>query len=207
MSNQWEVFKEDDNDMVTTSNPLRKIKKKLRKKKVKYEKNPSSELFNEINELNNLINHLTKPTISKPKKKNKIKKFKKCKVNKAEVAAEKKRKKDRETLKKFNANYKKWLHDQNIRINEEKKRRINEEKKRRIKEEQERANLEYLYRLKQIQEFKYLPEDIKHWLSEPNRKGYFMLLKKYHPDKNKNTDNEYAKIITSHWDNIIKNNI
>ena len=35
MSNQWEVFKEDDNDMVTTSNPLRKIKKKAKKKKSK----------------------------------------------------------------------------------------------------------------------------------------------------------------------------
>ena len=27
-------------------------------------------------------------------------------------------------------------------------------------------------------------------------------MKKYHPDKNNNNDNEYVKIITSQWDNV-----
>ena len=41
MRNQWEAFDDDDEVEIpkTTSNPIRKIKKKLRKKEERYKKN------------------------------------------------------------------------------------------------------------------------------------------------------------------------
>ena len=50
MSNQWEAFQEDEQVEIPepTNNPVRKIKKKIRKKQVQYDKNPSSKLYNEL---------------------------------------------------------------------------------------------------------------------------------------------------------------
>ena len=39
-------------------------------------------------------------------------------------------------------------------------------------------------------------------MAAPNKKGYYNLMKIYHPDKNKNKDNEFAKFITSYWDEM-----
>jgi hypothetical protein len=181
MSNRWEAFHEDnDEEIYITNNPIRKIKKKLRKKKERYKKNPSPEIYNEISKLENLLEKFT--TSSKPKPKKKKKKFKKIKVNKAEIAAGKRRKQNKERLDRYNSNYK--------------------EEKRRFEKEQ--ANFERINKLKQLQTHIYIPKDIKSWLSEPTKKGYYMLMKKYHPDKNNNNDNEYVKIITSQWDNVKK---
>ena len=48
------------------------------------------------------------------------------------------------------------------------------------------------------------PIDIVNWLSNPNKKEYYQLMRKYHPDKNENKDNDYAKFITSYWDDYSK---
>ena len=50
MNNRWEAFQEEEEVEIpkTTSNPLRKIKKKIRQKQEKYERNPSPELYNEL---------------------------------------------------------------------------------------------------------------------------------------------------------------
>ena len=50
MNNRWEAFQEEDEVEIprTTSNPLRKIKKKIRQKQEKYDRNPSPELYNEL---------------------------------------------------------------------------------------------------------------------------------------------------------------
>ena len=49
-----------------------------------------------------------------------------------------------------------------------------------------------------------LPLDIINWLNSPNKKEYYQLMRKYHPDKNENKDNDYAKFITSYWDDYSK---
>ena len=48
MSNRWTAFEEEEEVVIPqpTSNPLRKIKKKIRKKQEKYDKSPSPELYN-----------------------------------------------------------------------------------------------------------------------------------------------------------------
>ena len=49
-----------------------------------------------------------------------------------------------------------------------------------------------------------LPMDIINWFENPTKQVYFVLMKKYHPDKNNNKDNIYTKIVTSYWHTITK---
>ena len=191
MSNRWTAFQEEEEVEIprTTSNPLRKIKKKLRQKQEKYDKNPSPELYNELLKLKEKL----KIFIGEPVKKVKKKKFKKRKINKAEVAKEKKRKKEQERKERFNAEYNRWKQEQY----EKNRKRFEEEEKRRIYEEQQEL-------LKKKKFINSLPIDIVNWCNNPNKKEYYQLMKKYHPDKNENKDNDYAKFITSYWDDYSK---
>ena len=184
MNNRWEAFQEEDEVEIprTTSNPLRKIKKKIRQKQEKYDKNPSPELYNELLKLKEKL----KIFIGEPVKKVKKKKFKKRKINKAEVAKEKKRKREKERKERFNAEYNRWKQDQY---------------RKRFEEEQRRRQEVELQKKKFINS---LPQDIINWLSNPNKKEYYQLMRKYHPDKNENKDNDYAKFITSYWDDYSK---
>ena len=191
MSNRWTVFQEEEQVEIpkTTSNPLRKIKKKLRQKQEKYDKNPSPELYNELLKLKEKL----KIFIGEPVKKVKKKKFKKRRINKAEVAKEKKRKKEQERKERFNAEYNRWKQEQY----EKNRKRFEEEEKRRIYEEQQEL-------LKKKKFINSLPQDIINWLGNPNKKEYYQLMRKYHPDKNENKDNDYAKFVTSYWDDYCK---
>ena len=191
MSNRWTAFQEEEEVEIprTTSNPLRKIKKKIRQKQEKYDKNPSPELYNELLKLKEKL----KIFIGEPVKKIKKKKFKKKKINKAEVAKEKKRKKEQERKERFNAEYNRWKQEQY----EKNRKRFEEEEKRRIYEEQQEL-------LKKKKFINSLPIDIVNWCSNPNKKEYYQLMRKYHPDKNENEDNDYAKFITSYWDDYSK---
>ena len=190
MRNQWEAFEDDEIEIPQpTSNPLRKIKKKIRKKQEKYDKNPSPELYNELLKLKEKLKIFT----SEPVKKLKKKKFKKRKINKADVAKEKKRKKDNERKERFNAEYSRWQQDHY----EKNRKRFEEQERRRIYEEQQKQ-------LEKMKVINSLPLDIINWLNSPNKKEYYQLMRKYHPDKNENKDNDYAKFVTSYWHTISK---
>ena len=191
MSNRWTAFQEEEEVEISqpTKNPLRKIKKKIRQKQEKYDKSPSPELYNELLKLKEKL----KIFIGDPVKKIKKKKFKKRKINKAEVAKEKRRKKEKEQKERFNDEYNRWKQEQY----EKNRKRFEEEEKRRIYEEQQEL-------LKKKKFINSLPIDIVNWLSNPNKKEYYQLMRKYHPDKNENKDNDYAKFITSYWDDYSK---
>ena len=131
--------------------------------------------------------------LCEPVKKQKKKKFKKKKVNKAEVANEKKRKKEKELKERFNAEYNRWKQEQY----EKNRKRLEDEKRRRMYEEQQ-------VQLEKMRFINSLPVDIINWLNSPNKKEYYQLMRKYHPDKNENKDNDYAKFITSYWDEYCK---
>tara|TARA_B100000886_G_scaffold328019_1_gene276019 strand:- start:1260 stop:1865 length:606 start_codon:yes stop_codon:yes gene_type:complete len=191
MSNRWNAFQEEEEVEIpkTTSNPLRKIKKKIRKKQEKYDKSPSPELYNELLKLKKQLNIF----INEPVKKVKKKKFKKKRIDKAEVAKEKKRKLEKERKERFSAEYNRWKQEQY----EKNRKRLEEEERRRMYQQQQ----------KQLEKMKFinsLPLDIINWLNSPNKKQYYQLMKKYHPDKNENKDNDYAKFITSYWDEYCK---
>jgi len=191
--NQWQSFSDEEEleITITTNNPIRKIKKKIRKKEERYEKNPTPELFNEINNLREQLKIFT----FKPVKKIKKKKFKKNRIDKAKGAKEKKWKKEKERAHRFNEQYNKWREAQY----EKQKQRREAGERQRESEYNRRCYEEQQDQLKKIQFISSLPEDIMDWMVAPNKKGYYKLMKIYHPDKNKNKDNEFAKFITSHW--------
>jgi len=226
MQNQWEAFDDDDEVEIpkTTSNPTRKIKKKIRKKEQRYEKNPTPELYNEILQLKKQLKDLTTEPVKKPKKK----KFKKRRIDKAQKAKEKKWKREKEFEERKERMHQErnvWKAAEKERRAEEKERRAEEKErwakhreewqkreKQREKEEEERRKraqqtpqqrekedaLKLLYR-------KYpRPMDIINWFDNPTKQAYHMLMKKYHPDKNNNKDNIYTKIVTSYWNTITK---
>jgi len=226
MQNQWEAFDDDDEVEIpkTTSNPTRKIKKKIRKKEQRYEKNPTPELYNEILQLKKQLKDLTTEPVKKPKKK----KFKKRRIDKAQKAKEKKWKREKEFEERKERMHQErnvWKAAEKERRAEEKERRAEEKErwakhreewqkreKQREKEEEERRKraqqtpqqrekedaLKLLYR-------KYpRPMDIINWFNNPTKQVYFVLMKKYHPDKNNNKDNIYTKIVTSYWHTITK---
>ena len=226
MRNQWEAFDDDDEVEIpkTTSNPTRKIKKKIRKKEQRYEKNPTPELYNEILQLKKQLKDLTTEPVKKPKKK----KFKKRRIDKAQKAKEKKWKREKEFEERKERMHQErnvWKAAEKERRAEEKERRAEEKErwakhreewrkreKQREKEEEERRKraqqtpqqrekedaLKLLYR-------KYpRPMDIINWFNNPTKQVYFVLMKKYHPDKNNNKDNIYTKIVTSYWNTITK---
>ena len=191
--NQWQSFSDEEELEITrtTNNPIRKIKKKIRKKEERYEKNPSPVLFNEINNLKEQLKIFT----FKPVKKTKKKKFKKNRIDKAKEAKEKKWKKEKERAHRFNEQYNKWREAQY----EKQKQRREAGERRRESEYNRRCYEEQQDKLKKIQFISSLPKDIMDWMAAPNKKGYYKLMKIYHPDKNKNKENEFAKFITSHW--------
>jgi hypothetical protein len=184
MSNQWEAFQEDEQVEIPepTNNPVRKIKKKIRKKQVQYDKNPSSKLYNELLKLKNQL----KIFLGEPVKKHKKKKFKKKKVNKAEVAKEKKRRQEEERKQRFHYAYNKWTREQS-RGNKRQKKIPN------FRAQENLFNL--------LNSLDCVPLDIQEWMNNTTKKAYYGLMKKYHPDKNDNKDNDYAKFITSYWSN------
>jgi hypothetical protein len=227
MRNQWEAF--DDYDEVeipvTTNNPIRKINKKIRKKEQSYEKNPSPELYNEILQLKKQLKDLTTEPVKKPKKR----KFKKRRIDKAQKAKERKWKREKE----FEEKKERMRQERNVWMAEEKERRANE-KERRAEENERRSKQREKWQKREKQREKekensrkrpqqtlekqrekddalkllYIkyprPMDIINWFENPTKQVYFMLMKKYHPDKNNNKDNIYTKIVTSYWHTITK---
>jgi len=193
MRNQWEAFDDDVEVEIpkSTNNPIRKIKKKIRRKEQRYEKNPTPELYNEILQLKKQLKDLT----TEPVKKTKKKKFKKKRIDKAQKANEKKRKREKERAARFNEQYNRWCKEEYKKQKQAEEKRREEEYNRQYYEEQQRQ-------LKQMQFINSLPVDIMSWLQNPTKKEYYMLMKKYHPDKNNNKDNDYAKFITSHWHTV-----
>ena len=109
MRNQWEAFN-DDNEVeipMTTSNPLRKIKK-IKTKQEKYNKNPSPELYNELLKLKEKLKIFMGEPVKEVKKKN----LKKRELIRQRLQKEKKRKKDNERKERFNAEYSRWQQEQ-----------------------------------------------------------------------------------------------
>jgi len=195
--NQWQSFSEEEEVEIsrTTNNPIRKIKKKIRKKEERYEKNPSPELFNEIIQLKNRL----KVFINEPvKNKTKKKKFKKKRIDKAKEAKDKKWNREQREARHFNEQYNKWRKTEY----EKQKQRRRAYERRRESDYNRRCYEERQDQLKKIQFITSLPEDIIDWMAAPDKKGYYKLMKKYHPDKNNNTTLNFAKFITSHWDEL-----
>ena len=188
----WLDYETDDDEVKVTSNPLRKLKKKIRRIEERLKKNPSPELENELSELKEkVLIYEKKEKSSKPKKKKfKKKKFKKKKIDKAKNAKEKKwarEKRFEEMKERERQERKKWNKD---REREEKKRKTVDI---RIKNEKAKQILSKYSTINNI------PMDIITWIDNTTKKGYYNLVKKYHPDKNKSYNIDCIKFINEWW--------
>jgi hypothetical protein len=198
MSFSWLNYEtDDDDDVKITNNPIRKIKKKIRRKEERYKKNPSPELENELLELKEKLS-MYGETKTKPIKKSKKKKFKKKKVDKAQKAKEKKWKREKELEKKRERERQQQKEWNKKKEEERKRRQVNRDN--RI--ENNKLN-KILLKYSKIS-INNIPMDIINWIKDTTKKGYYNLVKKYHPDKNKDVCIEYIKFINEWWNQTKK---
>ena len=216
MSFSWLNYEtDDDDDVKITNNPIRKIKKKIRRKKERYKKNPSPELENELLELKEELSmYEGKEKSSKPKpekknfkkqnvKKNQQKKIRKKKSVKKDNKWDDFIKKKEEELKCEREKYKKQRRQaeemrKKKKEAKEKQRRQAEEMRKKKKEAKEKFNKilsKYSNILSKYSNINSIPMDIINWMNHTTKTGYHNLLKKYHPDKNNNICIDYIKII------------
>jgi len=198
MSFSWLNYEtdDDDDDVKITNNPLRKLKKRIRRKEERYKKNPSPELENELLELKEKLS-MYGETKSEPIKKSKKKKFKKKKVDKAQKEKEKKWKREKELEKKRERERQQQKEWNKKKEKERKRRQANRDN--RI--ENNKLN-KILLKYSKIS-INNIPMDIINWIKDTTKKGYYNLVKKYHPDKNKDVCIEYIKFINE-WRNQTK---
>ena len=158
----------------STKNPQRKLAKMKRR----YSEKPSQDLKLRIDEMDSRFNPIQKKKKKKKKKKEDI---------------------DLETEYQKNRAY--W---QEYRKNRSEGEKIKEEKERRNRKESEDREDRRRYEESQTNSFEVdnetlniLPIDIRSFLnSEPDKKTYNTLCKRYHPDKG--GDQEMFKIINNH---------
>ena len=211
-NNRFGCFTDDADDVKipnTTSNPLRKKRKLLRKLQEKYDKKPTPELSTRISQLKQDIDKLEnpdkyrykKPTKSKPKKK----------VDKSKKYQQQKSK-----------NYKNKMKFNNTKQERKQKQREREAKQKQQKQEQQYQQYQQQYQ-KQYQQYQQYqqqyqkqyqqqqqqqqqqpeipidcPSDIKSLNKHYSDKLYHKLALKYHPDKKgKFTSEKWMKVINN----------
>ena len=208
--NQFNCFEEEHANSVdipkTTSNPLRKKKKQLRKFESKYKSNPTPELSCSIDKLKEEIDKMQNPEKYKYTREPK---FKKRKFDKSDKHVKKKIRqhniKKNKTYNKANRKRERMemerkakehvLKEQWKRWEEERRRSLEEERQRREKEEEEN-------RLESI--LMDCPSDIKSFARTKDpvvrKRKYRKLSLKYHPDKG--GDDKWMKIINNLNDRV-----
>ena len=171
----------DDADHVkipnTTSNPLRKKHKQLRKLQEKYNKEPTPELSTHISQLKKDIDKLEnpdkyrykKPTKSKPKKK----------VDKSEKYQQQKSRKYKNKMK----------------YNNTKQERKQKQREREAKQKQKQQQQQEQQKPCEIPID--CPSDIKSLNKHYNPKLYRKIALKYHPDKCKYDSNKWMVLINN----------
>ncbi|RZD41369.1 MAG: hypothetical protein CXT73_05085 [Methanobacteriota archaeon] len=182
--NYYSAFEGDDDNVpihTETSNPIRKLKKQLRKAETRYEKNPSPEISNLINYLIKNIYELENPFV-----KRNVPKFKKKKLNKAEASRIKKKNKD----EKIKQEYERKIYEEREKMKQEYERKIYEEREKMLEEQQSEKIKQHMKKFEN-----YIPKDIKKFCFKYDPKQYHTLARKYHPDKG--GDEELFKLISN----------
>ena len=190
-NNRFGCFTDDADDVKipnTTSNPLRKKHKQLRKLQEKYNKEPTPELSTRISQLKQDIDKLEnpdkyrykKPTKSKPKKK----------VDKSEKYQQQK-----------SRNYKNKMKYNSTKQERKRKQREREAKQKQKQQQQQQQNL-VPYKIPID-----CPSDIKSLNKHYNPKLYRKIALKYHPDKCKYDSNKWMILINNIKDNQQHSNL
>ena len=192
-NNRFGCFTDDADDVKipnTTSNPLRKKHKQMRKLQEKYNKEPTPELSTCISQLKQDIDKLEnpdkyrykKPTKSTPKKK----------VDKSKKYQQQKSK-----------NYKNKMKFNNTKQERKQKQREREAKQKHQKQQKQQYQKQYQKQQQQQQQQKPYeipidcPSDIKSLNKHYCDKLYRKIALKYHPDKCKYDSTKWMKLINN----------
>ena len=230
--NQFNCFEEEHANSVdmpkTTSNPLRKKKKQLRKFESKYKSNPTPELSCSIDKLKEEIDKMQNPEKYKYTREPKFKKRKfdksdkhvkkrirqhNIKKNKTYNKANRKRERmEMERKAKEHAlkeQWKRWEEERRRSLEEERQRREQErqrwEQEQRQRWEQERQRREKEEEERRLESILMdCPSDIKSFARTKDpvvrKRKYRKLSLKYHPDKG--GDDKWMKIINNINDRV-----
>ena len=190
-NNRFGCFTDDADDVKipnTTSNPLRKKRKQLRKLQEKYNKEPTPELSTRISQLKQDIDKLEnpdkyrykKPTKSKPKKK----------VDKSKKYQQQKSK-----------NYKNKMKFNNTKQERKQKQREREAKQKQYQQQYQKQYQQYQKQQEQQEQQPEIPidcpSDIKSLNKHYSDKLYHKLALKYHPDKCKYDSTKWMIVINN----------
>ena len=197
MSNPFSVLDIDDKEDTSTNNPQRKLNKLKRLN----EKNPCVERTKKILEMEERLNPVINKNINKKKtNKKKIKKKQQQQEKNDRKYQEREKRRQENKIKKEKEekeyNYKKEVDEENMRKKQEereKRRKLIEEEENEPKTQEEieleqrdreieQESLKSSFKLSK-KEISLLPQDIRKFISKPNKKMYSILSKKYHPDK------------------------
>ena len=203
-NNRFNCFEEEHANSVdtpkTTSNPLRKKKKQLRKFESKYKSNPTPELSCSIDKLKEEIDKMQNPDKYKYTREPK---FKKRKFDKSDKYV---KKKTREYIKTQIFNTAK-IEKERIEMERKTKERLERKRQRALENERRRAWEKERMRWENNEEaFEILglnimdcPSDIESFARtkdpEVRKRNYRKLSLKYHPDKG--GDDKWMKIINN----------
>ena len=198
MNTYSSLNEEKTDNEIKTDNQLRNTKKKLKKKENKLKDNFSESLQSEINKLKIMIQEYEDKRNPSPvkntKKKRKIKEdiFPDEKEIR-EYNLKRQKKIDEEIKQKEGEEYlkneKRKQKEREEYLKNEKRKQKEENERRQRKEDQERKGNILLFLEDEVMRNKDIPSDIKNLYKRFNHAKWKLLMKKYHPDKNNEDEN------------------
>jgi len=198
MNTYSSLNEEKTDNEIKTDNQLRNTKKKLKKKENKLKDNFSESLQSEINKLKIMIQEYEDKRNPSPvkntKKKRKIKEdifpdekeIREYNLKRQKKIDEERRQKEGEEYLK---NEKRKQKEREEYLRNEQRRQKEENERRQRKEDRERKGNILLFLEDEIMRNKDIPSDIKDLYKRFNHAKWKLLMKKYHPDKNNEDEN------------------
>ena len=184
MNTYSSLNEEKTDNEIKTDNQLRNTKKKLKKKENKLKDNFSESLQSEINKLKIMIQEYEDKRNPSP-----VKNTKKKREIKEDIFP------DEKEIREYNLKRQQKI-DEEIKQKEgeeylknEKRKQKEENERRQRKEDQERKGNILLFLEDEVMRNKDIPSDIKNLYKRFNHAKWKLLMKKYHPDKNNEDEN------------------
>ena len=198
MNTYSSLNEEKTDNEIKTDNQLRNTKKKLKKKENKLKDNFSESLQSEINKLKIMIQEYEDKRNPSPvkntKKKRKIKEdifpdekeIREYNLKRQKKIDEERKQKERE---EYLRNEQRRQKEREEYLKNEKRKQKEENERRQRKEDRERKGNILLFLEDEIMRNKDIPSDIKDLYKRFNHAKWKLLMKKYHPDKNNEDEN------------------
>ena len=212
-NNRFGCFTDDADDVKipnTTSNPLRKKRKLLRKLQEKYDKKPTPELSTRISQLKQDIDKLEnpdkyrykKPTKSKPKKKvDKSKKYQQQKSknykNKMKFNNTKQERKQKQREREAKQKQQKQYQQYQQQYQKQQYQQYQQQQYQKQYQKQQKQEQQYQQYQQQPEIPIDCPSDIKSLNKHYSDKLYRKIALKYHPDKCKYDSTKWMKLINN----------